>query len=83
MSYREISTDPELVHAVKDLSDRLECDLDEDTLKVLVELLELGLQPEPLARVVRDLEIQRLTLQADERKKQAADATCAGKSKSG
>ena len=67
-SFKDISADPDLVLAVKELADRLGLDLDEVTLKVLLELLELGMQPEPLARAIRELEMQKLTQQASDRK---------------
>ena len=41
--------------AVKEISDLLNTGLDEETLKVCVQLLEAGVNPEALAAVVREL----------------------------
>jgi len=41
--------------AVKEISDLLHTGLDEETLKVCVQLLEAGVNPEALAAVVREL----------------------------
>lgn len=41
--------------AVKEISDLLNTGLDEETLKVCVQLLEAGVNPEALATVVREL----------------------------
>ena len=45
--------------AVRDLSDMLGCDLDDETLKLLMELLDLGVEPQPLARIVLELREQK------------------------
>ena len=54
-----IANDSKLLLVVKELADSLNCELDMDTLKVLVELLELGLTPEVLARTVKDLQARK------------------------
>ena len=41
--------------AVKEISDLLHTSLDEETLKVCVQLLEAGVNPEALAAVVKEL----------------------------
>lgn len=52
--------------AVKEISDFLNTGLDEETLKVCVQLLEAGVNPEALAAVVRELrrETAALTVSA-------------------
>lgn len=45
----------EAMKAVKEISQLLNTGLDDDTLKVCVQLLEAGVNPEALAAVVREL----------------------------
>lgn len=56
---RPISADPAMMRLVLELSDRLECDLDLDTLRTLVELCELGVNTEGLANVVVDIKLEK------------------------
>ena len=44
-----------LILVVKDISDLLNTGLDDETLKVCVQLLEAGVNPEALASVVKEL----------------------------
>ena len=50
-----MDTCPSLRAAVKEISDLLNTGLDEETLKVCMQLLEAGVNPEALAAVVREL----------------------------
>lgn len=67
---RLISQDPHLLRVVKELSDMLNCQLDSEQLKILVELLELGISPQALALTVRDLREQKNLSEARELKKE-------------
>ena len=53
------NTSVKQLRAARELSDILGCGLDDTTLKLLMELLELGIQPHALARVVTDLKEQK------------------------
>ena len=50
------------VTAVKEISQLLNTGLDDDTLKVCVQLLEAGVNPEALAAVVRELRRETASL---------------------
>ena len=51
-----IYTHPPTTHtAVKDISDLLNTGLDDETLRICVQLLEAGINPEALANVVQEL----------------------------
>jgi len=60
--------DAHMMRAVKELSDLMNCQLDSETLKVLVELCELGIDPTSLARVVIELREEQAKLEAKQRK---------------
>lgn len=53
--------------AVKEISDLLNTGLDEETLKVCVQLLEAGVNPEALATVVRELRRETAALRVSSR----------------
>lgn len=55
ISYHHTTACTSLSVAVKEISDLLNTGLDEETLKVCVQLLEAGVNPEALASVVREL----------------------------
>jgi len=63
-----IATDARLVRTVRELSDILNCGLDTETLKLLVELCELGVNPNDLASIVVDLREERARLERTGRK---------------
>ena len=53
------SADVRSLRAARDLSNMLGCDLDDTTLSIITELLEVGVEPLALARVVQDLKEQK------------------------
>jgi len=57
------------MRAVRELSDALNCKLDTETLKILVELCDLGVAPDALAKAVLDLREARAKAEAATEKK--------------
>ena len=63
------------MRAVKELSDLMNCQLDTETLNILVELCELGIDPSSLARVVIDLREEQAKEKKSKEKKRSPTTT--------
>ncbi|CAI8041499.1 Mitotic-spindle organizing protein 1 [Geodia barretti] len=65
-STHRIAEARDAMKTVKEISDLLNTGLDEETLKVCVQLLEAGVNPEALAAVVRELRRETAALREAE-----------------
>jgi hypothetical protein len=63
-----ISQDPQMMRIVAQLSGELKCSLDEETLKLIVELLELGIHPNALANLVNNVREDKARKEAKEKR---------------
>jgi hypothetical protein len=54
-----VGSEARRLRVVRELSDTLGCGLDDETLRILMELLDLGVEPQALARIVLELKDQQ------------------------